>query len=87
MEMTEENDRLLGNMKLQSEISPLERLTLLQDELGYKKGELSTVAMLGLVGEAGEVLNEVGFSINKEQFEEAKKLLNITSQHRCTSII
>lgn len=44
--------------ELKTEISPLERLTLLQEELGYTKGEISTVAMLGLVGEAGEVLAE-----------------------------
>lgn len=40
--------------------SSIEQLTLLQQELGYKEGELSTVAMLGLVGEAGEVLSEAG---------------------------
>lgn len=44
--------------ELQHEISPLEQLTNLQAELGYVKGELSTVAMLGLIGEAGEVLAE-----------------------------
>lgn len=45
----------------QPNYSSVEQLTILQEELGYKKGEISTVAMLGLVGEAGEVLSEIGF--------------------------
>lgn len=42
-------------------MSAIEQLTALQEELGYKEGELSTVAMLGLVGETGEVLAETVF--------------------------
>lgn len=42
-------------------MNSIEQLTALQEELGYKQGELSTVAMLGLVGEAGEVLKETRF--------------------------
>lgn len=37
------------------------KLTALQEHVGYKKYELSPVALLGLFGEAGEVLNEVSF--------------------------
>lgn len=44
---------------MESNLSALEQLNKLQQELGYVKGEISTVAMLGLVGEAGEVLDEV----------------------------
>lgn len=56
-----------ANLKIQSlsNVSPyishyssVDQLTSLQAELGYKEGELSTVAILGLVGEAGEVLSE-----------------------------
>lgn len=43
--------------------SSVEQLTILQGELGYVQGEISTVAMLGLVGEAGEVLDEVNFNV------------------------
>lgn len=43
-------------------------LTDLQKELGYKEGELSTVAMLGLVGEAGEVLAETEFVTSEEAY-------------------
>lgn len=41
----------------------IEKLTTLQEKLGYEKNrEISTVAMLGLVGEGGEVLAEVEVS-------------------------
>jgi hypothetical protein len=39
--------------------SSIQKLIDLQAELGYVKGDISTVAMLGLVGEAGEVLGEI----------------------------
>jgi hypothetical protein len=35
-----------------------EKLTALQHEVGYVKGTINNVALLGLFGEAGEVLNE-----------------------------
>lgn len=47
---------------METQISSLEQLTLLQQELGYKQGDISTVALLGLIGEAGEVLNETDAS-------------------------
>lgn len=40
----------------------IELLTALQKELGYSEGDLSAVALLGLVGEAGEVLNETTYA-------------------------
>lgn len=67
-------------MENKLEISPLEQLTNLQAELGYVKGELSTVAMLGLIGEAGEVLSEVGMSgeaMSDEQIKALNKLLEV----------
>lgn len=41
----------------------IELLTELQSELGYVPGPISTVAILGLVGEAGEVLAETHISL------------------------
>lgn len=45
-----------------------ERLTALQKELGYKDGELSTVAVLGLFGEAGEVMAETCTESDNSKF-------------------
>lgn len=36
----------------------IDKLTNLQKEFGYKEGEINAVALLGLFGEAGEVMNE-----------------------------
>lgn len=36
----------------------IDKLTNLQKEFGYKQGEINPVALLGLFGEAGEVMNE-----------------------------
>jgi len=36
----------------------IEKLTTLQHEVGYVKGNINNIALLGLFGEAGEVLNE-----------------------------
>lgn len=54
-------------------LSSIEQLTKLQAELGYKEGELSTVAMLGLVGEAGEVLAEVDLRSDSSNVMDIKK--------------
>jgi len=56
----------------------IEQLTELQAELGYVRGEISTVAMLGLVGEAGEVLAETYGSENESKIIE--KAILICSQ-------
>ena len=37
-----------------------ELLTEIQTKVGYTKGRINTIALLGLFGEAGEVLNECG---------------------------
>jgi energy-converting hydrogenase Eha subunit H len=42
------------------EKTSFELLTEIQAKVGYKKGSINTVALLGLFGEAGEVLNECG---------------------------
>lgn len=39
----------------------IEKLTNLQKEFGYKEGEINSVALLGLFGEAGEVMDECSF--------------------------
>ncbi len=43
-----------------------EKLDDLQQEVGYVKGEINLIALLGLVGEAGEVLNEPLFYNSKK---------------------
>jgi hypothetical protein len=43
------------------ETDPFKELTDLQLQYGYERGVLSPVALLGLFGEAGEVLDEVKF--------------------------
>lgn len=36
----------------------IEKITELQKEVGYEKGNINNIALLGLFGEAGEVINE-----------------------------
>jgi hypothetical protein len=36
----------------------IEKLIILQNEVGYTKGKINNIALFGLFGEAGEVLNE-----------------------------
>lgn len=43
----------------------IDKLTALQKEFGYKQGGINNVALFGLVGEAGEVLNECKFSTDR----------------------
>jgi NTP pyrophosphatase (non-canonical NTP hydrolase) len=45
-----------------STINYIKKLTELQKEVGYEKGKINNVALLGLFGEAGEVLNECSYS-------------------------
>ncbi len=40
----------------------IDKLTAIQKEVGYEKGNINNIALLGLFGEAGEVLNECSFS-------------------------
>lgn len=40
------------------EENSIEKLTALQKEVGYEQGTINNIALLGLFGEAGEVLNE-----------------------------
>jgi hypothetical protein len=49
-------------MKVQDN-SPIPTLTRLQKEVGYEEGTLNLVALLGMFGEAGEVLAEVSFEM------------------------
>jgi NTP pyrophosphatase (non-canonical NTP hydrolase) len=48
------------------ETTVFDRLTELQKKVGYTEGEINPIAILGLVGEAGEVLSELT-SIVQEQ--------------------
>lgn len=63
-------------MVLDDHMNSIEQLTELQLELGYKRGELSTVAMLGLVGEAGEVLDETDYDIHRVLRSEIVKAIH-----------
>jgi hypothetical protein len=75
---------------METTLNSLEKLTKLQEELGYVKGEISTVAMLGLVGEAGEVLAETSPSVKESVFarnilsaiENAKTIDNMKKRVR-----
>lgn len=53
-------------------LSSLERLTELQKELGYKEGNISPIALFGLVGESGEVLAETVL-MNFKSFKNLNK--------------
>jgi len=44
----------------------IEKLTAIQKEVGYEKGDINNVAVLGLFGEAGEVINECDFLISTD---------------------
>ncbi|MHA3788304.1 hypothetical protein ACX0HA_08860 [Flavobacterium hauense] len=56
-------------------MDPFKELTDLQLQYGYKLGELNPVALLGLFGEAGEVLNEVIFyDLDGDENEKRKAL-------------
>lgn len=39
-----------------------DKLTEIQKEVGYEKGTINNIALLGLFGESGEVLNECAFT-------------------------
>lgn len=58
--------------------SAIRDLVKLQEELGYVKGPVSPVALLGLIGEAGEVLAEVNLMVKGEVKEEHADLFNVT---------
>ena len=45
----------------------IEKLTAIQKEVGYETGEINNIALLGLFGEAGEVINECAFSMKGGQ--------------------
>jgi NTP pyrophosphatase (non-canonical NTP hydrolase) len=47
--------------------NPLLELVALQGEVGYKLGELNLVALLGIFGEVGEVLDEVAIAFFKRR--------------------
>jgi NTP pyrophosphatase (non-canonical NTP hydrolase) len=46
----------------------IDKLTALQKEFGYKQGSINNVALFGLVGEAGEVLDECKFSTDMAKY-------------------
>lgn len=65
------------------EETAITRLTQLQKELGYEKGKVSPIALLGLVGEAGEVLNETVL-MNFHSFKDLNKdVLDAISIAKC----
>jgi hypothetical protein len=52
------------------EASPLEELTNMQRSVGYQEGEINIIALLGLIGEAGEVLEEWLHQYHTADFKE-----------------
>lgn len=61
----------------EGEETALQKLTKFQEEVGYVKGPINPVALLGLFGEAGEVLNEVFLIDNSEDQIKAEDLKTI----------
>lgn len=57
---------------METNLNEVEQLTKLQYELGYTKGNVSPIALFGLFGEAGEVLNETSL-INFNSFKDLNK--------------
>jgi len=68
----------------------LDKLTEIQKEVGYEKGIINNIALLGLFGEAGEVLNEC--SITKIPngkglwFEEGDKAIAISVANKIDTL-
>jgi hypothetical protein len=58
--------------------SSFEKLSDLQTQVGYKEGPINPVALLGLFGEAGEVLAEVAFE-SKSGLAEAIREKSVSS--------
>ena len=59
-------------------MNSIQELTELQKELGYtENSEISPVALLGIFGEAGEVLNETWLHTTKEFIPVHQELLSI----------
>ncbi len=77
-----------------------EKLTQLQLKIGYKPGEVNPIALLGLYGEAGEILAETVFTSTIDRPEEVrvaavdfahvvdtlKKLIRDDKQQRTVSV-
>jgi hypothetical protein len=55
------------------------QLSMIQKQVGYKEGNINTVALLGLFGEAGEVLNEVVFINNTNGFSESVRNIGVAA--------
>jgi NTP pyrophosphatase (non-canonical NTP hydrolase) len=67
MQCAKDIDKLLKITMSESLVkNPFEQLTQLQKDFGYTTGEINPVALLGLFGEAGEVLGEVLLSSKGE---------------------
>lgn len=56
----------------------VQKLTELQNSIGYVAGSVSPVAILGLFGEAGEVANECGFNpvrgLSEQEEDQAESI-------------
>lgn len=62
-------------------VSPLEMLKEMQNGFGYVKGNIDPVALLGLFGEAGEVLNETFLIDNSEDEIKSEDIKLIAVKH------
>lgn len=61
------------------EETALQKLSKFQEEVGYVKGPVNTVALLGLFGEAGEVLGECKYESDQKEIKESLPYAIITA--------
>jgi NTP pyrophosphatase (non-canonical NTP hydrolase) len=68
----------------------IDKLTEIQKEVGYERGKINNVALLGLFGEAGEVLNETKISKNFNGtgwwFEEGDKAIAVSVANKIDTL-
>jgi hypothetical protein len=57
-----------------------EKLTDLQRKVGYSEGEINPIAMLGLIGEVGEVLGETVTTSNALGFDQTISIASFTAE-------
>ncbi len=62
-------------------MSYVDKLTEFQNKIGYTPGTINLVALMGLMGEAGEVLDEVDCRINENISTDDRVMLGKMGAH------
>ncbi|HEY0108448.1 MAG TPA: hypothetical protein VGB67_02405 [Fibrella sp.] len=62
-------------------MSFLEKLLEWQEQIGYQSGEINLIALMGLMGESGEVLNEVDCELSQFLSTDAHQTLSKMGAH------